>query len=171
MVASIIPSSYRTIDLLLKPVAWESCRLFVEYGPGVGTFTHHILARLPANAKLLVIDTNPRFIGYLQENIADPRFHAVLGSAADVDRFIAAIGESKADYILSGLPFSSLSSELGRQIVTKTYSVLCEGGAFMTYQFRPTARLLTAERFAEVDIGLALWNIPPCLLTWGWKPA
>ena len=38
MVASVIPSSRVTIDAMLERVDWKSCKLFVEYGPGVGTF-------------------------------------------------------------------------------------------------------------------------------------
>jgi len=169
MVASIVPSSKSTIDALLERVDWDRCKLFVEYGPGVGTFCSHILDRLSSDGKLLVIDTNPRFIDYLRETIDDDRFHAVLGSAADVDKFILATGHAKADYILSGLPFSALSPEQGQEIVDTSHSVLREGGAFLTYQFRATARRLTAERFAKVETGFALMNVPPCLLTWGWK--
>lgn len=169
MVASIVPSSKSTIDALLERVDWERCKLFVEYGPGVGTFCSHILDRLPADGKLLVIDTNPRFIDYLKESIDDDRFHAVLGSAADVDKFIRATGHTKADYILSGLPFSALTLEQGQQIVDTSHSVLREGGAFLTYQFRATARRLTEQRFAKVETDFALMNVPPCLLTWGYK--
>lgn len=169
MVASVVPSSRSTIDALLERVDWDNCRLFVEYGPGVGTFTSHILERLPADGKLLVIDTNPRFIDYLRQTFHDERLHAVLGSAAEVDRFIRAAGHEKADYILSGLPFSALTPDQGRAIVDTSYAVLREGGAFLTYQFRATARRLTAQRFPKVETGLALLNVPPCLLTWGWK--
>jgi len=171
MVASIVPSSRSTIDALLNRLDWENCRLFVEYGPGVGTFTPHILERLPAGGTYLAIDINPRFIDYLERSFDDPRLRAVLGSAADVEKFVAASGHDKADYILSGLPFSALPPEQGQEIVDRSYAVLREGGAFLTYQFRPHARRLTESRFPEVDTGLALLNVPPCLLTWGWKTA
>jgi phospholipid N-methyltransferase len=169
MVASIIPSSRSTINALLDRVDWERCRLFVEYGPGVGTFTSHILERLPPDGALLAIDTNPRFIAFLEQTFDDPRFHAVLGSAADVEKFVKASGHDNADYILSGLPFSALSDAQGQEIVDRSHAVLREGGAFMTYQFRPQARRLTEKRFFAVDTGIALMNVPPCLLTWGWK--
>lgn len=171
MVASVIPSSRSTVEAMLAPVDWARCRLFVEYGPGVGTITLPILDRLAPDATLLAIDTNPRFIGHLRETVRDPRFQAVLGSAADVEHFVRAAGHDKADYIISGLPFSALSPEQGEGIVAASHAVLREGGAFLTYQFRPTARRLTEARFGKVDTGLALLNVPPCLLTWGWKLA
>jgi phospholipid N-methyltransferase len=169
MVASVIPSSKSTIDAMLAPVDWANCRLFVEYGPGVGTFTTHILDRLPPEGRLLAIDTNSRFVGYLKDTIDDPRFDVVLGSAADVERFVRESGHAGADYIISGLPFSSLPGAVAADIASATYRVMNAGGAFMTYQFKPTARELTQARFERIDIGLALMNIPPCLLTWGWK--
>jgi phospholipid N-methyltransferase len=169
MVASVVPSSQATIDGMLAKVDWDRCRLFVEYGPGVGTFTTRILDCLPEDGKLLAIDTNPRFVDFLRKTISDPRFEVVLGSATDVERFVRESGEPHADYIISGLPFSSLPEDVAQQIVAASYAVLRDGGAFMTYQFRTTARDLTASRFDRIETGLALLNVPPCVLAWGWK--
>jgi len=169
MVGSVIPSSRSTIDKVLAPVNWDECKLFVEYGPGVGTFCRPVLDRLPRGGELLVIDTNPLFIDYLTKTIRDSRFHAVLGSAEDVEAIVRSIGHEKADYVLSGLPFSTLPDGVGPAIAAATYRVVRSGGAFLTYQFSTTARDLTARYFERVDTGFTWLNIPPCLLAWGWK--
>lgn len=169
MVASVVPSSQATIEAMLAKVDWSRCRLFVEYGPGVGTFTTRILEYLPPDGRLLAIDTNPRFVDFLKKTIDDPRLEVALGSAEDVESLVRAAGHSRADYVISGLPFSSLPPETAGRIVAATYAVLRDGGAFMTYQFRPTAKELTQARFERVDTGLALFNVPPCILAWGWK--
>jgi phospholipid N-methyltransferase len=169
MVGSIIPSSRHTIDKMLAPVNWRECKLFVEYGPGVGTFCRPVLDRLPRDGALLVIDTNPLFIDYLTRTIGDSRFHPVLGSAEDVEAIVAALGYEKADYVLSGLPFSTLPEGVGPAIAAATHRVVRQGGAFMTYQFRGSARDLTARYFKRIETAFAWWNIPPCLLCWGWQ--
>jgi phospholipid N-methyltransferase len=169
MVGSIIPSSRHTIDQMLAPVKWNECKLFVEYGPGVGTFCRPVLDRLPRDGALVVIDTNPLFINYLKRTIGDSRFHPVLGSAEDVEAIIAALGYEKADYVLSGLPFSTLPEGVGEAIAAATHRVVRQGGAFLTYQFRASARDLTARFFKRIETGYAWWNIPPCLLCWGWQ--
>lgn len=169
MVASVVPSSQATIDAMLAKVDWDRCRLFVEYGPGVGTFTTRILDCLPPDGKLLAIDTNPRFVEFLRKTIDDPRLEVVLGSATDVESIVRASGHAHADYVISGLPFSALPEDVAWGIVAATYAVLRDGGAFMTYQFRPTARELTEAHFERTDRGLALFNVPPCVLAWGWK--
>lgn len=171
MVGSIIPSSRFTIDKMLGPVDWANCKLFVEYGPGVGTFCFPVLEKLPRDGALVVIDTNPLYIDYLKRTIGDSRFHPVLGSAADVEEIINALGFAEADYVLSGLPFSTLPDGIGPAIAKATHKVLRPGGAFLVYQFSARARDYMAKHFSRIDSGFELLNILPCKLFWGWKDA
>lgn len=169
MVGSIIPSSRYTIRKMLAPVNWDECKVFVEYGPGVGTFCRPVLERLRRDGLLIVIDTNPLFIDYLRSTIRDSRFVAVHGSAADVEDIVLAHGHDHADYVLSGLPFSTLPDGVGPAIAEATWHVLRPGGAFLVYQFTARARAFMARHFKRIDDGLELLNIPPCFLFWGWK--
>ncbi|WP_114522300.1 methyltransferase domain-containing protein [Altererythrobacter sp. ZODW24] len=169
MVGSIIPSSRFTIRKMLAPVKWDECKLFVEYGPGVGTFCQPVLERLRQDGALIVIDTNPLFIDYLQRTITDSRFIAVLGSAADVETIVRDNGHDHADYVLSGLPFSTLPDGVGPAIAKATYDVLRPGGAFLVYQFSAKARDFMAKHFTRIDAGFEALNILPCKLFWGWK--
>lgn len=169
MVGSIIPSSQATVDKMLSRVDWDNCDLFVEYGPGIGTFCWTVLEKLRPDAKLIVIDTNPDFIAYLKQHIHDPRFVPVNGSAADVNRIIADAGHDHADYVLSGLPFSTLPGDLGPRIAEETGKAVRPGGAFLVYQFRERARDFMMPHFDRIDRDFIWWNIPPCHLFWGWK--
>lgn len=169
MVGSIVPSSRFTIAKMLAPVNWDECRLFVEYGPGIGTFCRPVLERLRRDGELIVIDTNPMFIDYLKATITDSRFHAVLGSAADVEEIVHAHGHDHADYVLSGLPFSTLPEGVGPAIASATWRVLRPGGAFLVYQFTSKAGDFMAKYFRRIDKGLEMINVPPCFLFWGWK--
>jgi phospholipid N-methyltransferase len=171
MVGSIIPSSQALIKHMLSRVDWANTKLFVEYGPGVGTFCRPILKHLSHDATLLVIDTNPDFIDYLNETIADTRFRAVLGSAADVEKIVAEAGFAKADYVLSGLPFSTLPHGVGPAIARGTHAVLREGGAFLVYQFNRKCRDFMAPHFVRIDHAFEPWNVLPAHLYWAWKDA
>lgn len=169
MVGSIIPSSRYTIRKMLAPVNWSECQLFVEYGPGIGTFCRPVLDRLPRGGTLIVIDTNPLFIDYLKATIADSRFIPVLGSAADVEAIVRAHGFDHADYVLSGLPFTTLPGRIGPAIAAATHRVLRPGGAFLVYQFTARARDFMARHFGRIDAGYEWRNVLPCKLYWGWK--
>jgi phospholipid N-methyltransferase len=166
MVGSVIPSSHALVEKMLSPVDWAKVRLFVEYGPGVGTYTLPVLERLGPEATLIAIDTNPDFIDYLRHSIADPRFHAVRGSAADVRRIVAEFGHERADYVLSGLPFSTLPDGVGDRIAAETAAVLKPGGAFLIYQVSARVAAFIAPHFARVERGFEWFNIPPMRLFW-----
>jgi len=169
MVGSVIPSSDRLIARMLEPVDWAATKLFVEYGPGVGTFCRPILERLAPDAKLIAIDTNIDFVRYLRHTIPDPRFAAVSGSAADVGAIVADHGFQDADYVLSGLPFSTLPPGVGARIAAETHAVLRPGGAFLVYQFSPKCRDFMVPHFTRIDHGMEWWNVPPAQLYWAWK--
>jgi phosphatidylethanolamine/phosphatidyl-N-methylethanolamine N-methyltransferase len=169
MVGSIIPSSDRTVAKMLAPVDWDNTKLFVEYGPGIGTFCQPVLDKMRPDATLLVIDLNEDFITYLRKTFRDSRFIPVHGSAADVNEIIAQFGFKNTDYVLSGLPFSTLPDNLGPIIAEETAKAIRPGGAFLVYQFRARARDFMTPHFRKIDSGFEIWNILPCHLFWGWK--
>lgn len=169
MVGSIIPSSGKLIRRMLSRTDWQNTKLFVEYGPGVGTFCQAVLDQMSADATYLAIDTNPDFIAYLKRKFKDPRLVPVLGSAADVRKIMADRGFERADYILSGLPFSTLPPGVGPRIVAETHAALRTEGAFLVYQFSPKVRDFLAASFNKIDHQFEPVNVPPAQLYWAWR--
>jgi len=169
MVGSIIPSSRVLIDKMLEPVDWANTRLFVEYGPGVGTFTRPVLERLGPDAHLVTIDTNADFTRYLREQIDDPRLIPVTGSAAEVEAILADRKLGAADYVLSGLPFSTLPPGVGNAIAEATSKVIRPGGAFLVYQFSPKVLDFIKPHFAPIKRGFEWINVPPATLFWAYN--
>lgn len=135
MLGSIVPSSRFLIKQLLEPIDWKRARVIVEYGPGVGGITAEVLRRMRADAALIAIEMNPDFVSYLRGSISDQRLHVVEGSAVSVDEILRRFGYRSADYIISGIPFSTIPAPLRERILRKTRDVLEPGGAFLVYQF------------------------------------
>jgi phospholipid N-methyltransferase len=135
MLGSIVPSSRFLIKQLLEPVNWGRARVIVEYGPGVGTITSEVLRRMRPEGTLIAIEMNPDFVSYLQKSITDPRLRVVAGSAADVEEILGRCGFSRADYIISGIPFSTIPAPVRERILRATHDALESGGAFLVYQF------------------------------------
>ncbi len=135
MLGSIVPSSRFLIKQLLEPINWGRARVIVEYGPGVGTITAELLRRMRPDAALIAIEMNPDFVSHLRGTISDHRLQVVQGSAVDVDETLRRLGHTHADYIISGIPFSTIPAPLREQILRKTRDMLGPGGAFLVYQF------------------------------------
>ena len=135
MLGSIVPSSRFLIRQLLAPINFTQARVIVEYGPGVGGITAEILRRMHPDAILIAIEMNPDFVSYLGRAIPDPRLKVVEGSAESVDEILRRFGRNSADYIISGIPFSTIPAPVRERILRKTCDVLKPRGAFLVYQF------------------------------------
>src|SRR5690349_8817444 len=135
MLGSLIPSSRFLVERLLKKVDWDRARTIVEYGPGVGTITGQILARMKPQTRLVVFEMNEDFVRYLNRTFPDSRLHVVHGSAENVQRELERLKLDGADYIISGIPFTTMPKELRDQIMRESRAALKPGGAVLVYQF------------------------------------
>jgi phospholipid N-methyltransferase len=135
MLGSIVPSSRFLIKQLLEPIDFARARVIVEYGPGTGGITAELLRRMHADAALIAIEMNPDFVSYLRGSIHDRRLHVVEGSAVAVDDILRRFGHQRADYIISGIPFSTIPAPTRERILRKTRDALEPRGAFLVYQF------------------------------------
>lgn len=169
MVGSVIPTSDIAIQALLDPVDWSSVRCVVEYGPGTGVFTRKILEKLGPDARLIAIDTNATFIQHLRENIPDRRLICVEGSAADVETILRSNGIEAADYIVSGLPFSTLPPEVADEIAAATARAIRVGGMFLVYQYSRFVLSRLKRNFAKVKQSIVWRCVPPARLFWAEK--
>jgi phospholipid N-methyltransferase len=135
MLGSIVPSSRFLIKQLLEPIDWARARVIVEYGPGVGGITAEILRRMRPDASLIAIETNPEFVRFLRSTTEDERLHVVEASAESVVEILREHGHERASYVISGIPFSTISAPVRERILRSTWSVLEPHGSFLVYQF------------------------------------
>jgi len=160
-VGSVIPSSRFLERSIVKSAGLESARLVVELGPGTGGTTRALLRNLGPDAKLLAIEINPHFAGLLAGHVNDPRLIVHEGSAADIPSALKLHGLPAPDVILSGIPFSTMSRELGMSILESVRDTLSEEGRFVAYQFRDRVEKLGREVFGRASVTLELLNVPP----------
>ncbi|HJX83936.1 MAG TPA: rRNA adenine N-6-methyltransferase family protein [Candidatus Angelobacter sp.] len=164
MLGSVIPSSRFLIDRLLSQVDWDRARTIVEYGPGVGTITSHILDRMSPDARLVVVEKNENFVSYLKSSLDDPRLHIVHGSAEAVQVELTKLNIEGADYIISGVPYTPMPKSMRARITQEARAVLNPGGTVLFYQFTRTALPYLRSCFNQVNRGFEPRNIPPAYL-------
>src|SRR5437868_7156723 len=161
LLGSAVPSSPFLVNHLLARIDWQRARVIVEYGPGVGTFTREILQRMHPDAVLVAIELNPDFVRFLKDEISDPRLRLVHGSAADVHSILTSLNLPHADYIISGIPYTTLTDSLRRKVSREARRVLHPEGAFLVYQFTGTVLPYVMPIFGRVERDFKLLNILP----------
>jgi len=164
MLGSVIPSSRFLVNDLLAQVNWDRARVVVEYGPGVGTITQHILKRMRHDAVLVVIELNQDFVEFLRRDVNDPRLVVLRGSASDARKLLASVGLSQADYVISGIPYSTLTYRLRRAVCEETRELVAPEGTYLVYQFTAVALPYLKSHFSLVQEAFQPWNILPARL-------
>ena len=164
MLGSMIPSSRFLIGRLLAKVDWTRAQTIVEYGPGVGTITAHILARMQSNSRLVVFEMNEDFVRYLARTFPDPRLHVVHGSAETVQEELDRLKLDGADYIISGIPYTTMPVELRERIIRESREALKPGGAVLVYQFTRTVLPYLQTHFSQIRQDFEPRNILPARL-------
>jgi phosphatidylethanolamine/phosphatidyl-N-methylethanolamine N-methyltransferase len=159
-VGSVIPSSRFLERRLVSLSGARYARLLVELGPGTGGTTRALLHALPADAKLLAIELEPRFAAILRR-MNDPRLIVFEGSAEQLPDALRAHGLDAPDAVISGIPFSTMDAALGRRIARGIYEVLGPQGCFVAYQVRGKVHDVARPFFGRAHIDVELRNIPP----------
>lgn len=159
-VASVTPSSRYCVKKLCDRLNYDEAKTVIEYGPGTGVFTSELLKRLDKEAHLYAFETNERFVHKLKELHFDN--WTLFESSVELikDRLPESVF-GKADYVISGIPFSFMDEELKYKIFDATKQVLKPGGSFLAYQTPGHMEDPLMKTFGNVDKELCLRNIPP----------
>ena len=164
MLGSVIPSSRFLVNGVLARIDWARADLIVEYGPGVGTVTAEILARMKSDATLVVIEMNLDLVRHLRAVFDDSRLVVVEGSCADVRSILSDRGFGNAQYIISGIPLSSIPVAAREHIARETKEALAPGGTFIVYQFTSSVLPQLERVFDVVERGREWLNVLPAYL-------
>jgi phosphatidylethanolamine/phosphatidyl-N-methylethanolamine N-methyltransferase len=166
-VGSIVPSSRRLEQRLVRNAGIATARTVVELGPGTGGTTAAFLQAMQPNAHLLAIELNQDFHHHLSTSISDPRFVLELGSAERLAEYLSSNRLSAPDAIVSGIPFSTMPPEVSDRIAATIGKVLRPGGRFVAYQVRAHVAGFVTPYLGQPDKQWEMVNVPPVrVFTW-----
>lgn len=161
-IGAVAPSSSCLARKMMEPIDFSRASCIVEYGPGLGAFTRELVKRKKKDTALILIEQNPQFCRRLEEIYGGDKNVSIIQGGAEHGRtYLTKLGYSQADYIVSGLPFTSLPGEITAEIFANTQKILGKGGTFITFQYSLLKKGLFQKYFRLIGCGLAFWNLPP----------
>lgn len=164
-VGGIFPSSRWTARAVVRQLT-SDMNTVIEYGPGDGAVTRHILKLLRPKAKLLGIELNQAFVEALRK-IQDKRLEVVAGDVAEMSEKLKELLPDGVDAVVSGIPFTFIPAEQREKIVKNTRDALKPGGRFVLYQNSLLMKSLLNRYFQKVTAQIEPRNIPPYFILVG----
>lgn len=164
-VGALAPSSKRLARRMVKPINFENCKCIVEFGPGTGVFTDEIIALKDEDTVFILIEQNKEFWSRLHQRYQHKKnIHVIHGDAANVGSYLAKYDQKKADYIVSGLPFTSLPKKASQNILKAVQNVIGDSGRFITFQYTMLKKSIFLHWFHLVHTNYELLNFPPAFI-------
>jgi phospholipid N-methyltransferase len=166
-VASIIPSSKQMIRRVTSKFDFSESRVIVEYGPGEGCHTREIVRQMHRDSILLLFELDPELVTHLRQQFRhNSRIHVIHAGADEITNELKSRGIEYCDYVVSGIPFSTMEINKKRALLKKTFEALAPKptSAFIIYQFTNELRG-HATIFPRAETEYFLPNIPPNFIT------
>ena len=161
-VGAITPSSRHLTKKILSFVDFKKEGLvLLEYGPGTGPFTSEIIKHLKPTDQLIVIELNPKFATDLKEKFKDYKNVKIHEDCvANTQKTLDKEGIKQVDYIISGIPFSSLPKDVTEDILINTKSIMSNTTLFLTFQYSKFKKESFEKYFEIIDVKFVFRNIP-----------
>jgi phospholipid N-methyltransferase len=172
-VASIVPSSKVLIDRVAGKFDFSVPRIIAEFGPGEGCHTREIVRRMHPESRLLLFELDPELANHLRHQFRqDARVSVLNTDAADLPAELHTRGIDHCDYVVSGIPFSTMEIGKKRLLLQRIHEALAPNAqsAFIIYQVTNELRG-HAKLFPRVKSEYCLQNIPPMFVTVFFKQA
>lgn len=160
-VGSVIPSSRFLERRVVRAADLAGASTVVELGPGTGGTSRALLSAMRPDARLLVIEINPRFAHLMRRSLRDPRLRVHCGDARELPQILATHHLPAPDAVVSGIPFSTMPRETGLEILRAVRAALAPGGRFVAYQMRDRVETLGRAVFGRPRVQVELLNVPP----------
>ena len=160
-IGAIAPSGRHLSAEMMAPIDFVAARVIVEYGPGTGSFTKELAARRRSDTILILIEQNETVYKQLKASFGDlPNLFIMHGSAMNVGQYLESCGVHSADYIVSGLPFTSLPADVSDHILNATKPALGQKGKFITFQYSLVKKKFFERYFQITDCLRVIKNLP-----------
>ena len=174
-VGAIAPSSRDLAKQMLEGIKPDENSVLIELGPGTGSFTKLLSKTIPCEKSYLGVEIDKNLVKSLRTNFSNMRF--MRGDACKISALHKRSKFGKVDYILSGLPFASMPSDVNERIFAEIEKFMDKGCMFRTFQYAHGYYLPPAIKLPRflcvIDMAflkkspLVIKNVPPALtLTW-----
>jgi len=160
-VGYLVPSSPFLTRETSSRLDFSRPRVVVELGPGEGCHTRQILRRMGPDCRLILFELDPEFAAHLTRQFRnEPRVTVLQTDALHIREALRDLGHAQCDYVVSGIPFSTIEKPARDRILSRIAGAMTDEGRFIAYQL--TTRLCDEGHLFELaQKSFCALNFPP----------
>lgn len=164
-IGSLTPSSIYLANNIIGTVDFSKNINIVEYGPGSGIFTDIVKSKLNKKSKLILVKINKLFSDNLTKKYKyNPNIIVINDDVNNIELILKKLKIESIDYVISGIPFSSLPKKLSINIIKNTKKVLQENSYFIAFQYSKINKKLFDKYFNNISYQKVWKNFPPAVI-------
>lgn len=166
-VATVVPSSRALVGMVVGKIDFTEPRVIVEFGPGEGCHTREIARRMKPGSRLLLFELDAELSRYLVAQFAnDARVQVFNADASYLPEALKAGGLSGCDYIVSGIPFSTMAVQRKLALMRAVFDALLPKptSALIVYQITRELRAY-GSAFPRAASEYCVRSVPPMFVT------
>lgn len=157
---AVAPSSRFLGKLLAENALIEGTSPIVELGGGTGSITRALIAEGVEPSRIYVIELDEALANYLR--LKFPGVNVIQGNATDLETILPAEVLGKVKRVVSGLPMTTIPSEVRKKIIEASFKILEKDGALLQYTYSPRSNInAKAHGLAKKRLGTIFRNFPP----------
>lgn len=156
-----MPSSKFLANKIVQSVRWDEVRTIAELGPGTGSVTRLMRAKLPVSSTVFLFERDPKMRSNLKKTYPEFLFHS---NASYLLKRIDQEHVHQLDSIICGLPFFNFSRKMSQNILSQIHTALRPGGMLVLYQYSLHMKKRLAELFDIEKIQFVPFNFPPAFI-------
>lgn len=160
--ASITPSSQTLARLMVQDIDWSIVDTVIEFGPGTGVFTEHIISSMKSWTKLVLLEFDRDYCELLIHQFGNQ----VTVIQWDVQDFSTIIDQYqlKPDFIISWLPYYPFEWERWAALIYYIKSLISEWCVMRWFSYSPWRFYKTYDVLHPRLVDYTLSCIPPAFV-------
>jgi len=161
-IGAIFPSSKNLVKIILRFIDFSKENLrIVEYGPGTGPITKEIVKNLKQTDKLILVEQNKKFANILKQNFKGIKNISIYQDCAkNISDILKKENIDVVDFIISGIPFSSIPNVVSENIMDNTKKIMKEKSLFIAFQYSMLKLEAFKKYFTIIKKEFAIRNVP-----------
>lgn len=160
-IGSVSPSSIHLARTMVRDVPWNRCKVIAELGAGTGAITRMIESSRRPGSRFHVFEMDPAFRKSLAGEFADVLLHS---DARDLLNALRNTGDTYANVIFSGLPFTLMHEEHRSALLDAITQALAPEGSLVAFQYTPLFLPAFRQYFRRVQVRFVPLNLPPAFV-------